>query len=174
VDDGLGLLDPAEVLLHRGPTGVLRATVGGDGGRSYMRVSVYRAFPLSRPERWITLCDGDGREIGTIADPQALDPASCALLAEELELRYLTPRVTQLLQIREDTTEGGGWTPALVWDMETDRGPLRMRLPNLADHVRALGPGRYLIQDREGRRVEVDASTLPPDGRARLGRHLAV
>ena len=173
-DDGLGLVDPAALSLHRGPTGALRATVGGDSGRSYLRVSVYRAFPLSEPSRWVTLCDADGREIGTVADPGALEPRSRELLAEELELRYLTPLCTEVVQILEDTTEGGGWSPALVWDLQTDRGAVRMRLPNLADHIRSLGPGRYLLQDREGRRVEIDAGALPAESRARLGRFLGL
>jgi hypothetical protein len=173
-DDGLGLLDPAAIALHRGPTGALRATVGGDAGQSHLRVSVYRAFPLSDPGRWVTLCDADGHEIGTVADPQSLEPGSRALLAEELELRYLTPVCTEVVQIREDTTEGGGWSPALVWDLLTDRGAVRMRVPNLADHIRALGPGRYLLQDREGRRVEIDAGALPAESRARLGRFLGL
>ncbi len=172
-DDGMALLDPARLSLRRGPTGVLRATVAGPAGLSYLQLAVYRAFPLSEPGRWVTLLDGEGREIGTIADPAALDAESGRLLAEECDLRYLTPHVVEVVEVREDTTEGGGWSPTLIWVLETDRGPLRLRLPNLVDHVRALGTHRYLIQDREGRRAEiVDATALPAASRAWLRRYL--
>jgi hypothetical protein len=173
--EGLGLLDPRALRLHRGPTGAVRATVEGEAARSYLSVSLYRAFPLSEPERWVVLLDGQGREIGTVRDPQELDPESRRIVAEELEIRYLTPKVLEVLEIREDQTEGGGWSPALIWDLATDRGRVRLRLPNLADHIRVLGPGRLLIQDREGRRVEIPSvQALSRASRAWLARYLAL
>ena len=174
-DNGFALLDPGVVRLHRGSTGVLRATVDGERACSHLQVSVFRAFPLSDPEEWVVLLDSQGREIGTLRNPGDLDPESMVLLREELELRYLTPHVTEVLEIREETAEGGGWTPAMVWELATDRGRVRLRLPNLADHVRGLGPGRLLLTDREGRRVEIhDAHALPQASRAWLGRYLAL
>lgn len=173
--DGLAVIDPRSLRLHRGPTGALRATLEGEAARSYLHAAAYRAFPLSESQRWAVLLDGQGKEIGMLRDPAALDPESAALLAEELELRYLTPRVREVADIREDTTEGGGWSPTLVWDLVTDRGPVRMRLPNLVDHVRRLGERRYVIQDREGRRVEIeDAGLLPAESRRLLGKYLWV
>lgn len=174
-DDGFALLDPTELHLHRGPTGALRATVEGAHARSYLQVAVYRAFPLTDPGQWCVLLDGQSQEIGTLREPGGLDPGSAVLLNEELELRYLTPHVQEVLEIREETAEGGGWTPAMVWDLATDRGRLRLRLPNLVDHVRGLGPGRLLISDREGRRVEItDIAALSRASRAWLARFLSL
>lgn len=174
-DDGLALLRPALLRLHRGPTGVLRATLEGDRARSYLQVSVYRAFPLTHASEWVVLLDAQGKEIGTLRDPAALDAESHALLEQELALRYLTPRVTEILAIHEEMAEGGGWTPAMVWEMDTDRGRVRMRLPNLADHLRGVAPGRLLISDREGRRVEIaDVASLSPASRTWLGRYLTL
>ncbi len=174
-DDGFALLDPAMLRLHRGPTGVLRATADGEHACSYLQVSVHRAFPLSDPAEWIVLLDSQSREIGTLRSLRDLDGASAALVQEELDLRYLTPHVTEVLEIREETAEGGGWTPAMVWELATDRGRVRLRLPNLVDHVRGLGPGRLLLSDREGRRVEIeDVTALPRGSRAWLGRYLTL
>jgi len=173
-DGGLPVLAPGSVRLHRGPTGVLRATLDDGSPRSYLQVQVYRAFPLSDPALWAVLIDGQGREIGMIEDPLTLEEESRRLCAEELQLRYLTPHVTEIVAIREDAVEGGGsWSPVLVWDLATDRGPLRMRLPNLMDHVRLLGPRRLLIWDRDGRRAEIrDVDALPETGRKWLRRYL--
>lgn len=173
-DDGLPCIVPGAVRLHRGPTGVLRGTISEEPARSYLHVLVYRAFPLSDPAQWVVLMDGQAKEIGMIEDPRALDPESQALCAEELELRYLTPHVTAVREIREDTIEGGGaWSPVLVWELVTDRGPLRLRLPNLLDHIRMLGPGRLLIWDRDGRRAEFpDVEALDAASRRWLTKYL--
>jgi len=171
--DGLAVLEPSALRLHRGPTGALRAEVDGEAGLCHLQLTLYRAFPLSAPQQWVVLLDAQGKEIGMLRDPAALDADSAALVAEEIDLRYLTPHVREVLGIREDTTDGGGWSPALVWDLGTDRGPVRLRLPNLAEHVRRLGSARYLLQDREGRRVEIeDAAALPAASRAWLARYL--
>lgn len=173
-DEGLPLMVPGSVRLHRGPTGVLRATVEDGRTRSYLHVLVYRAFPLSEPAQWVVFMDGQGKEIGMIEDPAALAAESAALCAEELELRYLTPHVTVVNEIREDAIEGGGaWSPVLIWDLVTDRGPMRLRLPNLLDHIRLLGPGRLLIWDRDGRRAEFrDIETLAESSRRWLKKYL--
>ena len=169
-DRGLRRIDPERLRLHRGPSGALRASLGD---RSYLLVSAWRAFPLSEPDRWIVLLDGARHQIGVIEEPRALEETTRALLAEELDLRYLTPHVQAVRSIIEDTTDGGNWSPATVWDLDTDRGPLRLRLPNLTDHVRALGQGRYLLTDREGRRAEFQAvRDLDARSRAVLGAFL--
>ena len=166
---GLMLLDPGEMTLFRGPTGVLRLTTGA---ASYLNVVCYRAFPLSHPEEWVVFVDGAGKEIGMLRDPEALEASSAALCNEELDLRYVVPRVVEVVSVREDYIENR-WNPALVWELMTERGPLRLHLPNLADHVRPLGPGRLLFTDRDGRRCLLqDAGNLPPRSRALLSRYL--
>lgn len=169
--EGLHLLDPTAVHLVRGPSGVLRLLTESVG---YLQVSCYRAFPLSDAEHWIVFFDGGGAEIGMLEDGHGLDPESQALLHEELELRYVVPRVREVLAVREDSVENR-WRPALVWDVDTDRGPLRLHLPNLNDHVRLLGPGRILFTDREGRRVVFEQwQTMSPHSRRLIEQHLWV
>jgi hypothetical protein len=168
-DEGDRLLDPAAVRLHRGPTGVLRAELPD---RCILQLAVYRAFPLSDPEGWIVLMCGD-EEVGTLRDLGGLDPESAALLQEELQLRYQVPHVREVLHVGEDRLEGGSWTPGLIWDLATDQGMVRLRMPNLNDHVRPLGPGRLLLLDRDGARCEIaDAAQLPPASRELLRRYL--
>ncbi len=84
----LVLLDPAKLrFLAHGP--ILRLTIEDD--RSYLRVAILRAFPLSDPSRYLSVRDGQGKEIGLIAQPDALAAADRALVEHELERRYLVP-----------------------------------------------------------------------------------
>ena len=169
-DRGLRRINPRRLRLHRGPSGALRASLGD---RSYLLVSAWRAFPLSEPDRWLVLLDGARHQIGVIEDPTPLAAETRALLEEELDLRYLTPHVQAVRAITEDTADGGSWSPATVWELETDRGPVHLRLPNLTDHLRPLGPGRYLLVDRDGRRAEFTAvHDLDPHSRAILSRFI--
>lgn len=169
-DEGSRWLDPALVRLHRGPTGVLRVTLAD---RSYLQVSVFQAFPLSDPDQWVVLLDAADREIGTLRDLAGLEPESEALLRQELQLRYLVPHVREIVRISEDRLEGGGWRPGLIWDLDTDRGRMRLRMPTLSEHVRALGPGRLLLLDRDGARCEIrDVRALPLGSQRWVHRYL--
>ncbi len=171
-DRGLRRIDPRRLRLHRGPSGALRASLGD---RSYLLVSAWRAFPLSEPHRWLVLLDGARRQIGVVEDPEPLEPQTRDLLEEELDLRYLTPHVQGVRAIVEDTADGGSWSPATVWDLDTDRGRVQLRLPNLTDHLRPLGPGRYLLVDRDGRRAEFTrVDELDARSRAILSRFIWV
>src|SRR5689334_4072835 len=78
------MLDTATVRLFR-VAGRTRMTIQED--RSWLRVDVSRAFPVSDPDHYIGFMDGSGRDIGILVDPGGLDPESQSVLAEELELR---------------------------------------------------------------------------------------
>ena len=166
--DGPPLLDPTAVSLHRGPTGALRLTTEKV---TYLHVACYRAFPLTSADEWIVFFDGAGAHIGILPDVSRLDPTSATVCREELELRYVVPHVREVLSVREEIAENR-WNPALVWDLHTDRGPLRLHLPNLQDHVRSLGPGRLLLHDRDGRRAVLEPAELPVHSRTLVERYL--
>lgn len=165
---GPPLLDPADISLERGPRGELRLS---EPGMTHLRVSCYRAFPLTAPEEWIVFFEGDGAHIGVLASVDALDPASAAACREELDLRYLVPWVDEVLAVREESGENR-WRPAQIWDVRTDRGVFRLRLPNLTDHVRLLDDGSMLLSDRDGRRCRLDADRLDDASLALLRHYL--
>lgn len=163
---GLVRLDAGLVRLRRGPQGELQATVGE---RSYLRVSCARAFPLSQPDGWVALRDGDGKEIGLLHGLDGLDAESRCLVEEDLRLRYFTPQVTQILDLRDELT--GGRSGGVVWELMTDRGPARLHMPNTNEHIQVLGGGRLLLSDRAGQRFEIaDLSRLDAGSRRLLSR----
>lgn len=166
--DGPPTLDPAQTVLHRAADGTLRLEAVD---RCHLRVACYRAFPLSARREWIVFFDGGGGHIGVLEDLAALDAASAAACSEELELRYVVPAASEVLSIREESGESE-WNPAQIWDLLTDRGPLRLHLPNLADHVRPVGEGRLLLTDRDQRRCLLLPARLDARSRTLVSRYL--
>src|SRR5690349_7201542 len=78
----LRILDPKEMRVFR-VAGVTRLTIHND--RSWIKVSVARAFPLSNPNHYLSFLDGAGKDIGLLHDPSLLDPESRKVVDEELE-----------------------------------------------------------------------------------------
>ena len=69
--------------------GVPRLTLEND--RSWIKIAVARAFPLSDPDHYLGFLDGAGKDIGMLQDPALLDPASRQVIDEELDKRYFVP-----------------------------------------------------------------------------------
>lgn len=165
---GPPLFDPHTLSVRRGPNGALRVS---DAQATHLYATCYRAFPLSDPEEWIVFFDAQGTHLGVLGALGDLDPDSRAACREELELRYVVPRVTALLSVREESGEHS-WRPAQVWDVRTDRGTFRLHLPNVTDHVRTLADGALVLNDRDGRRCLLREADLDPAGRTLLRRYL--
>lgn len=140
----LRMLDPKQVHLFRSG-GLTRLTLQGD--RSYIRVTVARAFPLSNPERYLGFLDGGGKDIGLIADPAQMDPESRRLAMEEVEKRYFVPTVKKIISVKEEF----GTT---YWKVDTDRGEKEIVARNLRDNIQELSSTRVLITDVDGNRFE--------------------
>src|SRR5690349_23158371 len=77
----LRYLDPAKLRFFRHGA-ALRLTVEEEA--SYLKVAVVRAFPLSHPHQYLSVRDGENKEIGLLVDPSALDRENHSLVAEEL------------------------------------------------------------------------------------------
>ncbi len=121
-------------------------TLTTSDGRSE-RVSARRCFPLSEPERFISLVDDRGHELSCIESPSALPAASARALAAELSATELLPCVERIEAVREDATLS-------EWRVITDRGA-RSFVVEQEDHIRRLADGRHLITDSHGMRYLV-------------------
>lgn len=160
----LVLLENSNTHFFRTAAGTLRVTL--DGRCSCLRVVLRRVFPLRHPWRYISVADEGGAELGLIANVDEWDPAARALVAEELEVFYGTPRITG---IREIKAEFGFY----LWDTATDRGPRRFYVKGRTENVRLAGSDRLLVTDVENCRYEIAAiSALPRASRACLEKVL--
>ncbi|HET6382569.1 MAG TPA: DUF1854 domain-containing protein [Armatimonadota bacterium] len=132
----------------------------------YLRVTVLRAFPLSEPDRYLSVRDGDNREIGIIREPDQLDSESRQLVMDELRRRYLVPVI---LRVRNARDRFG----TIDWEVDTDRGPRSFTTRNLRDNTTRPSPGRYILTDADGNRFDVPAlDDLDSASQVYLLRHL--
>ncbi len=154
------VIDPKRVIFFRGPDGTLRMTAEGD--RSFLRVKVSRAFPLSDPHHYIGLRDSSDSEIGLIRDLRELPTEHRCLIEEELEKHYFIPVVQHIQDIKEEFG-------IVTWDVETDRGARRYIVRGLRDNVHEQSHFRLMITDVDGNRFEIpDYTLLDARSRAKL------
>ena len=132
--------------LFREPAWILRLTIDGD--RSYLKVKVVRAAPLSHPTRYICLLDAKDEEICMIDDLKQLDLEARALIEEELDRRYLTAAIQRVNAVRNEYGTS-------YWDVQTDRGSREFVVQNVSENAQWLGDHRLLITDVDGNRFEI-------------------
>ncbi len=159
----LRILDPKQTRVFR-VAGVARLTLEND--RSWTKVSVARAFPLSDPDHYLGFLDGAGKDVGLLYDPGLLDAESRLVVEEELERRYFVPVVERVLHVKEEFG-------TVYWTVETDRGEKEIVVRNLRDNLQELSASRLLITDVDGNRFEFpDITRLDNKSQAILMRNL--
>jgi hypothetical protein len=142
----------------------LRLTLEGD--RSWLSVSVVRAFPLSEPNRYLSVRDDQDKEIGLVVDPAHMSPENRTLVEQELERRYLVPSVSRIVAARERFG-------TVDWTVETDRGLRRFTTKNLRENSQRPAPGRIILSDVDGNRYDIrNVDALNSESRDLLFRHI--
>ena len=146
-----------DIILFRSPPWALRLTLRNE--RSYPRIKIVRAAPLSYTDRYISILDDKDVEICMIDDLSEVDADTRALIEEELEKRYLTSIVKEVISIRAEYGTS-------YWEVETDRGNRDFVVQNVSENAQWPGARRLLLIDVDGNRFEIpDLDTL--DDRSR-------
>ena len=149
--------------LERTPAGRLRLTT--PEGVVHEPVLAVRAFPISAPERGLSLMSAEGHELFWIEQISALVPAVRSLVQEALDEREFMPVIAQLLEV-------SGFVTPCTWRVDTDRGPARFVLKGEED-IRRIGNGALLITDSDGIHYLVrDTAALDRNSRRLLDRFL--
>lgn len=161
---GSALLEPRDSFtLERDDWGAL-VLIDEEGVR-HSPIEPVRGFPLSDPDRWVSLCSGSGRELVVVEDLAVLEPKSRRILADELARREFVPLVHRILSLPVDSEP-------TEWHVETDRGTTTFQL-NSVDDVRRLGAHRVLVVDARGIRYLIeDTRLLDPLSQRVLERYL--
>lgn len=133
-------------------------------GQLWSGVEPARAFPISCPEQWISLCSAEGHEVLCIRELEKLPADLRNLLEEELGRREFVPIIEKILKVADDTDPS-------EWEVQTDRGVTVFQLDS-EDDVRRLGTNQALFIDTHGIRYIIpDTRTLDSQSRRILERY---
>ncbi len=144
------LLDPTKVRLFRTGGDAVRATITDPamgGARTFLRVQVARAYPLSDPTHFIGLRDEKDKDIGMLESLANLPADSRVIAEEELERRYFLPKILRVKNVKDEYG-------TITWDVTTDRGDRTFYVQNLKESTLDMPPYRLIITDRDGSRWE--------------------
>jgi hypothetical protein len=111
-------------------------------GRQWSGVEPARAFPISCPEQWVSLCDAEGHEVLCVHELDKLPHDVRTMLEEELGRREFVPLIENILKVADDIDPS-------EWEVETDRGRTTFLLDS-EDDVRRLGQFQVLFIDTHG------------------------
>ena len=139
-------VDPKAIRLFREPPWILRLTIEGD--RSYLKVRVVCAAPLSQPDRYVCLLDEKNEVICTVEDPIVMDTASQDIIKEEIEQRYMTAIIKQVDSLKSEFGVS-------YWEVQTDRGDREFVVRNVSENAQWITDRRLLLVDVDGNRFEI-------------------
>lgn len=159
----LAFLDPKRLRFFKhGAT--LRLTIEED--RSFPKIGVVRAFPLSDRNNFFSVRDSGDKEIGLIANPTDLSAQDQNLVEEDLQRRYFIPSLKRIIAAKERFG-------TVDWTVETDRGICHFTTQNLRENVQRPTPGRIILNDVDGNRYDIrNLDDLSGESQELLFRHL--
>ncbi|MHB0999297.1 MAG: DUF1854 domain-containing protein [Armatimonadota bacterium] len=140
-------MDASTIHLFRGPSGIARMKIDGHD-KSFIKIMIASAFPLSEPNRYIGFLDGQGNDIGTIRDISELDHESAKIVQEELKRRYFLPRIKKIIQLSHDFE-------STYIKVETDKGIRDFTVRGHRENCPEVSPGRFIMEDVDGNRFEI-------------------
>lgn len=116
----------------------------------YDRIGVYRTFPLTEPDEYISIREADekAREIGMIENINKLPKDQSEMIREQLRLRYFTPQIEQVIDVKDEY----GYA---YFHVKTNFGICRFTIHMGGDSVISLTENRILINDLDGNRYEI-------------------
>ena len=120
-------------------------------GHSHVGVHPVRAFPITAPSAGIGIMDQSGKEVFWYPDVAVISKQELQLIEEELAAREFMPVIEKITKVSTFATPS-------IWDIETDRGPTRIRLKGEED-IRRIAGNTLLIADSNGLQFLIKDST---------------
>lgn len=146
---------------------VFEKTAGGflaltiDGEKRYERVNLYRSFPLTKPEEYISVRDVDKNEIGLIRQLSDLSPQMQEMARFDLARRYFTPEITRIHSLKDEYGH-------VYMNIETDCGNKHITVPNSSTNFVRLSEVRFILIDIDGNRFRIQDYTKLDNKSVRL------
>ena len=132
-------------------------------GTRHIGVHPVRAFPITAPGIGIAIMDSSGKELCWYPEVSAIPELELGLIEEELAAREFMPVIEKITRVSTYATPS-------IWDIETDRGPTRIRLKGEED-IRRIAGNTLLIADSNGLQFLIkDSTTLDKFSKKLLDR----
>ena len=132
-------------------------------GTYHVGVYPIRAYPITAPGAGISIMDQSGKELCWFDGITAIPEGELALIEEELATREFMPVIEKITKVSTFATPS-------IWDIETDRGPTRIRLKGEED-IRRIAGNTLLIADSNGLQFLItDATQLDKVSKKLLDR----
>ena len=120
-------------------------------GTRHIGVYPVRAFPITAPGAGISIMDQSGKELCWFDGATAIPEGELTLITEALTAREFMPVIQKITKVSTFATPS-------IWDIETDRGPTRIRLKGEED-IRRIAGNTLLIADSNGLQFLIKDST---------------
>ncbi|MEI6182538.1 MAG: DUF1854 domain-containing protein [Polynucleobacter sp.] len=120
-------------------------------GERHVGVYPVRAFPITAPAAGIGIMNQSGKEVCWFPDVALIPEVDLSLIEEELAAREFMPVIERITKVSTFATPS-------IWDIETDRGPTRIRLKGEED-IRRIAGNTLLIADSNGLQFIIKDST---------------
>ena len=120
-------------------------------GTKYDRVLIFRAFPFSEANQFLSVRESVGRnaEIGIIKNLDDIAEDEREVILRDLKLRYFLPKIKNIRSVK---SEHGHSTFLVV----TDYGTMRFIVRSSGDAVTRLSDSRLIFTDVDGNRFEIE------------------
>ena len=119
-----------------------------------------RAFPITAITAGISIMDSSGRELCWFPDTASISLEELDLIESELATREFMPVIERIVKVSTFATPS-------IWDIETNRGPTRIRLKGEED-IRRISGNTLLISDANGLQFLIKDSTALDKGSKKL------
>lgn len=124
--------------------------------------AIYRLFPLSDPEGWLSVVGKENKEIGIIHDLRHCPHDPLALIRQELSRRYLVPQILRVVSCKD-------YFDQTTLNVQTDRGQITFQFRRQQENVLHPLPHRVTLIDIEGNRYDIpDINSLDLESRRML------
>lgn len=120
----------------------------GPEEKQYDRVFLHRAFPFDAPWEFISVCDGDGKELALIEKLDDLSEEQRVLIRKELDRKYYYPVIKRILSVNERY----GFS---YWKVETDSGERSFTLQDTYRSIHKIDLHHIFITDVDGNRYDI-------------------
>ena len=159
---GVRMLDPETTQIFTGTHGLLHVHIEAEdweGERLYRGVFAVMAFPISCPDRFISLRffekDGKEKEVGMVENPAEFSVETQELLRLSLARNYYEQIITHVQSVEFKFG-------LLFFEVVTEQGPGKFQMRWRHDRTQDFGEsGKVLLDVYENRYIIRDISALP-------------